>query len=191
MAPFKTLVVAAMAGLVVLAASVSTDAAAVPADASPAVDALTDADLTSALTRLAAADDAATDVEEMADADADTYGEEEGLALDDPSSRSIIIRCKKYLIVRVCKRIKYRCYHTYSARALVGTDADGAADAVDEAVAADTGDEAVEDMEVNAADRQHKELKAFKKVVAVKRKVILPRYCVRRECKLGKKCLVY
>jgi len=188
MASLKHLVVAAMAGLVVLAASLSTEAAAVPAVTSSAVDALSDADLSSALTRLAASDDAATEVEAIVHADADADGDEEAVALDDVSSRRIV-KCKKYIVIRVCKHTKVPCRYGYSVHTLDGADG---ADAVDEAVAADTGDAAGEDMEVNAADHQHKELNTIKDVVDVKTKVILkPRVCIRRVCKQGKKCIHY
>jgi len=187
MASLKHLVVAAMAGLVVLAASVSTDAAAVPAVTSSAVDALSDADLSSALTRLGATDDAASEVETIVDADADANGDEEALALDDASSRPII-RCKRFIIIRVCKRTKILCKPRYAVRTLDGADG---ADAVDEAVAADTGDAAGEDMEVNAADRQHKELNTIKNVVADKKVILKPRYCIRKVCKRTKTCILF
>jgi len=196
MAPLKHLVVAAMAGLVVLAASASADAAAVPAFTSSAVDALPDADLSSALTRLAAADDAATDAEEIADADTNVYGDEEVLALDNASSHAFKPhhhhKCKKFIIVKRCKHIKFVCKKKFSVHALDGANADDGADAVDEAVAADTGDAATDDMEINAADRQHKKHKAFKKkVVVVKKKVVVikPKFCIRKVCKRVKKCV--
>jgi len=196
MAPFKHLVVAAMAGLVVLAASVSTDAAAVPAFTSSAVDALPDADLTLALARLAAADDAATGAEAIADADADADGDEEVLALDDASSRAFTHhhnhKCKKFIVVKDCKRIKFVCKKKFSVHTLDGADADDDADVFEEAVAADTGDAATDDMEITAADRQHKKHKAFKKeVVVVKKKVVFvkPKFCIRKVCKRVKKCV--
>jgi len=110
-----------MAGLVVLAASVSTDAAAVPAFTSSAVDALPDADLTLALARLAAADDAATGAEEIADADADADGDEEVLALDDTSSRAFTHhhnhKCKKCIVVKsTTNNVPFRKYSRHVAR---------------------------------------------------------------------------
>jgi len=196
MAPLKHLVVAAMAGLVVLTASVSTDAAAVPAVTSSAVGALSDADLTSALMRLAAADDAATDAKEISDADTDAYGDEEALVIDDASRHASKPhhhhKCKKFIFVKVCKRVRFVCKKKFSVHALDGADAEDGADAVDEAVAADTGDAATDDMEIKAADRQHKKHKAFKKkVVVVKKKVVVikPKFCIRKVCKRVKKCV--
>jgi len=191
MASLKHLVVAAVAGLVVLAASVSTDAAAVPAVTSSAVDALSDADLSSALTRLAAADDGATEVEAIADAEVNTEGDEEALALDDASSRAFKHhhhhKCKKFVRVKVCKRIKFVCTKKFSVHALDGADAKDGADAVGEAVEADTGDAVTDDMEVNAVDRQHKKHKTFKKkVVFFKHKI-----CIRKVCKRVKKCVFF
>jgi len=189
MASLKHLVVTAMAGLVVLAASVSTDAAAVPAVISSAVNTLSDADLSSALTRLAAADDAATEVEAIADAEANADGDEEVLALDDASIRAIKHhhhhKCKKFVLVKVCKRIKFVCQKKFSVHALDGADAEDGADAVDEAVEADTGDAATDDMEINAVDRQHKKHKVFKKKVVF----FKPKICIRKVCKRVKKCV--
>jgi len=167
MAPLKQFLAVAMAGLVLLTASVSTDGAAMPAMTSSAVDTPAIAELTSAVARVGAAKNAAT-VVKGADAAADKE------ALDGASDRTFFV-CKKFRVFKVCKRVFFKCRHRYVLHKLDAPDANGGVAAVNPGAAED---------DIDAAARDANNVDGVSRTFYHK-------ICVKLVCKKIKKCIVF
>jgi len=187
MAPLKHFLAVAMAGLVLLTASVSTDGAAMPAMTSSVVDAPRTVELASAVARVGATNNAAKVVKGLSGAA--PAADKEALALDDASGRTYGhgIVCKKFKVFKVCKKIKFVCRRKYVVHKLAAPDANGGAAAVNPAVAEADIDEAARNVKVDTVNR------TFGKDGTVQRSYVLYKkaICIRLVCRLVKKCIFF